>query len=345
MSEEPVVTTAEPTVTEEAAPSETNPVTKAPKNVLWLGLGVAAILGLLIVSGVAVYGVYNVSENPFVVKTASVLGLSVAKVNGESISYRDYVTDLKSLRVYYQTQGTASPYSATQESDQVLSRLIANQLVVDTAREMNITVSDEEREAAKKDILSRFDNDETKLATDIQTNLGLSLPEFYKRVLEPTLLERKMAEEFAKNTDPKYAAFTTEQARARHILFQVADPKDDAKVKAQAEKVLAEIKKGADFAAKAKQYGTDGTKDNGGDLGYFGRGDMVKEFEDAVFALNNGELAKAPVKTQFGYHLIKLEEKRTARDFTSFMNERLRTATISVFGKVHNPFENLTAKS
>lgn len=341
MSENPV----ENTVNEPVSSTET-PVNqaKSSKKVLWLGLGVAALLVLSVLSGVAVYGVYNVSENPLVVKTAAALRLSIAKVNGTGISYRDYMTDLNSLRAYYKTQPSGSPYSATEESDQVLSRLIANQLVADAARELNVTVSDTDREAAQKDILARFDNDQSKLEADIQANLGISLSEFYTRVLEPTLLERKMSEAFASSTDPKFAMFSTEQARASHILFQVTDAANDAKVKAEAEKVLAEIKKGADFAAKAKQYGSDGTKDNGGDLGFFGRGDMVKEFEDAVFTLKDGELAAEPVKTEFGYHLIKLEEKRTARDFNSFMNERLRTADIKVFGKVHNPFANITAK-
>lgn len=316
---------------------------KNNKKVLWLGLGVAGILAVLVLSGITVYGVYRVSENPFIVNTAAVLRLSVAKVNDQSILYRDYITDLNSLRSYYKTQPSGTPYTANEESDQVLSRLIANKLVAEAAREMNVQVTDEERDAAKKDILSRFDNDNAKLEADIKANLGLSLSEFYTRVLEPTLLEKKMAEEFAKSTDPKFASFSTEQARARHILFPVAKPADEAKVKAQAEKVLAEIKKGADFATKAKEYGTDGTKEVGGDLGFFGRGDMVKEFEDAVFALKDGELAKAPVKTEFGYHLIKLEEKRTARNFNTFMNDRLRSARIEVFGTVHNPFENLPA--
>lgn len=316
----------------------------ASKKVLWLGLGVAGVLAILALSGAVVYGVHNVSENSFIVGSAKVLGLPVAKVNGEKISYRDYISDLHSLRTYYSTQSSV-PYTPEQQSDQVISRLIANKLVANAAKEMGVTVTDEERTKAKADILGRFDNDESKFAEDVKKNLGISVNEFYLRVLEPTLLEQKFAEQFASSTDPKFEAFSSEQARARHILFAVANPADDAKVKAEATKVLAEIKKGADFAAKAKQYGTDGTKEVGGDLGWFGRGDMVKEFEDAAFALKPGELAATPVKSQFGYHLIKLEEKRTARDFSTYMNEKLRTSNIQVFGKVHNPFANLPAQT
>lgn len=64
------------------------------------------------------------------------------------------------------------------------------------------------------------------------------------------------------------------------------------------------LKRGEDFAKLAGQYSIDGSRRRGGDLGYFGRGVMVKEFEKAAFGLEKGEIS-APVKTQFGYHIIK----------------------------------------
>lgn len=327
-------------------PTETAPKAARPASkVLLLGLGVAVGMAVLVVCGSTVYGVYKVSENPFIVRSAALLHLPVASVNGHRILYRDYISDLNSLRTYYKTQQAGANYSAAEQSDQVLSRLIANALVADAAKEMNVSLTDKELEAARKDILSRFGGDETKLAADIEKNLGVSLSEFFDRILTPTLLEKKVAENFATSTDPQFASFSSDQVKARHILFPVTDPSKDAAVKAQAEKVLAEIKKGGDFATLAKKYGTDGTKDAGGDLGWFGKGDMVKEFETAAFALKAGELVKAPVKTSFGYHLIKVDEKRSARNFSTFMNDRLRTATIKVFGDVHNPFADLTANA
>jgi hypothetical protein len=81
--------------------------------------------------------------------------------------------------------------------------------------------------------------------------------------------------------------------------------------KAKAEEVLAKLRAGGDFAALAKENSGDpSNKDNGGDLGWFGRGMMVKPFEDAAFALKPGELSGI-VETQFGYHIIKLDERRT----------------------------------
>jgi peptidyl-prolyl cis-trans isomerase D len=102
---------------------------------------------------------------------------------------------------------------------------------------------------------------------------------------------------------------TAEQVRARHILLNTAG-KDEAEVRKQAEGILAKVKGGADFAELARQLSEDqGTKGMGGDLGLFGRGQMVPEFESAAFALEAGQISDI-VKSQFGFHIIKVEEKR-----------------------------------
>jgi peptidyl-prolyl cis-trans isomerase D len=104
---------------------------------------------------------------------------------------------------------------------------------------------------------------------------------------------------------------TPEQVRASHILFKT-EGKDDAAVKAKAEDVLKQAKAGADFAELAKKYSedTDSAK-NGGDLDYFGRGKMVPEFDQAVFAMQPGQISDL-VKTQYGYHIIRLVDKKAA---------------------------------
>jgi peptidyl-prolyl cis-trans isomerase D len=103
---------------------------------------------------------------------------------------------------------------------------------------------------------------------------------------------------------------TPEQVRASHILFKT-EGKDDAAVKKLAESVLAKVKAGGDFAALAKQYSDDGSKDNGGDLDYFSKGTMVPEFENAVWNLQPGQITDL-VKSQFGYHIIKMTGRRPA---------------------------------
>ncbi len=113
---------------------------------------------------------------------------------------------------------------------------------------------------------------------------------------------------------------TPEKRQARHILFRsvAADGEEVRAAKRQvAEKVLARLKAGEDFAKLAAEFSEDGTKDRGGDLGAFERGQMVAPFEEAVFSMRKGEL-RGPVETPFGYHLIRLDqivpEKKQALD-------------------------------
>lgn len=94
-------------------------------------------------------------------------------------------------------------------------------------------------------------------------------------------------------------SFKVDEVTASHILV-----KDEATAK----EVKKKLDAGEKFEDLAKEYGTDGTKDTGGSLGTFGRGQMVKEFEDAVFAMKPGEISDL-VKTEFGYHIIKLTDK------------------------------------
>jgi peptidyl-prolyl cis-trans isomerase D len=102
---------------------------------------------------------------------------------------------------------------------------------------------------------------------------------------------------------------TPERVRASHILLNTGG-KDEAVVKKQAEELLAKIKAGADFAELAKKYSEDtGTKDKGGDLDFFPRGQMVPEFEQSAFTLAPGQVSDL-VKTQYGFHIIKVVDKQ-----------------------------------
>ncbi len=102
---------------------------------------------------------------------------------------------------------------------------------------------------------------------------------------------------------------TTEERRASHILIEVADGEEDA-ARATAESVAARVQGGEDFAAVAAEVSADaGTKTQGGDLGWIGRGMLVGPFEDALFAMQVGEIS-APVRTEFGFHIIRLDELR-----------------------------------
>ena len=104
---------------------------------------------------------------------------------------------------------------------------------------------------------------------------------------------------------------TPEQVRASHILLKT-EGKDDAAVKKQAEDLLAKVKGGADFAKLAAQYSEDdASKVKGGDLDFFPKGQMVPEFDTAAFTLQPGQVSDL-VKSQFGYHIIKVTDKKPA---------------------------------
>jgi peptidyl-prolyl cis-trans isomerase D len=111
------------------------------------------------------------------------------------------------------------------------------------------------------------------------------------------------------NNNEQYT--TPEQVRASHILLKT-EGKDDAAVKAKAEELLKQARAGADFAELARKNSEDeASAKNGGDLDYFGKGRMVPEFDAAVFAMQPGQISDL-VKTQYGYHIIKLVDKKPA---------------------------------
>lgn len=138
------------------------------------------------------------------------------------------------------------------------------------------------------------------------------LDEFRKLTLISLLLEKEI-EDKVKIGEKEARAYydthkeefmTNNQIRASHILVKTED---------EANSILSEIKKGADFAKLAQSRSIDtGSAKNGGDLGYFSRGQMVPEFEGTAFKLKVGEVSR-PVRTQYGYHIIKVTEKREGK--------------------------------
>lgn len=150
---------------------------------------------------------------------------------------------------------------------------------------------------------------------------------------------------------------TVASARARHILIKWTSDSDADKkaAKEKARGILKEIKAGADFAAKAREHGTDGTASRGGDLGWFSTGQMVKPFEKAVFdASKTGVLADV-VETEFGYHLIDVTNTKTSKAYyvasiereiaasDASINEALRKA--EAFATAVSDYESFEAKA
>jgi peptidyl-prolyl cis-trans isomerase D len=132
-------------------------------------------------------------------------------------------------------------------------------------------------------------------------------------------IDARYRKDIAKYNEPK-------KLKARHILIKVAEGAPAAEVKKAQDKIEAlekDIKGGKDFGELAKANSEDSSKDKGGDLGWFGPGTMVKAFEDAAMALKTGEVSK-PVRSPFGFHLIKLDEVKEAS------NRELKTVSADI---------------
>lgn len=145
-----------------------------------------------------------------------------------------------------------------------------------------------------------------KAGIDARRDVALQLRNQLRAVLADTYLSGEVAKRVTPEAvqaayQAQYVAVAPEdEVHAAHILVET---------KEKAEALKAQLDGGADFAKLAAENGTDGTASKGGDLGFFVKGDMVPQFADAAFAMKPGEIS-APVESPFGWHLIKLEERR-----------------------------------
>jgi len=201
----------------------------------------------------------------------------VATVNGQQIRLSELEVAQQALPPQYRNVPLQSVYQA------LLERIIDSKLVVADGRKNKVG----DDPAFKK----RMAFVEEQVIQDYWLQREIA-----KKVTQEKMQQRY--EERLKSMPPE------EEVHARHILVSTED---------EAKALIADIKKGASFDKLAKEKSTDKASGaEGGDLGWFKKSDMVKEFADAAFALKKGELTEVPVKTQFGYHVIKVEDRRKA---------------------------------
>ena len=217
-------------------------------------------------------------------------GGSVVTVNGQAISHSDLDQKLES-----------SPASRG-----VLQQMVTNDLIDQYAKQHNITVSSDEIAKVEDQYKSQYPNGQWD---ELLKARGLTESDVQDLIRRQIILDKavggniKISEKQIKDYfDKNHAQFDKPaEARARHIL--VPDLKT-------AQKVEADLKSGKDFAAEAKQYSTDpGSRDKGGELGWFRKGQMVPAFENYAF---NGPIGQTsqPIKSPFGYHIIQVEERK-----------------------------------
>lgn len=145
---------------------------------------------------------------------------------------------------------------------------------------------------------------------------------------------RVVAQQYAKDKLQDKMKATDEEITAYIAKHPELDT--DTKNRAKAEEVLKRARSGEDFAKLAQEFSTDGSKDKGGDLGWFGHGDMIPEFEQAAYALKPGEISDV-VQSKFGFHIIKLDERKTeTKDGKT--EEKIHARHILISDGAGNPF-------
>lgn len=199
----------------------------------------------------------------------------VANVEGQEIRRSEIVQAFATLPQQMQQTGFETIYP------NLLERLIQQRLLIVEGRKNKL--------ADDPEVKSRMKRLEDAVIGEVHLN------RLIEQNLTPGLLESRY-QDFLKQNPP------VDEVRARHILL---------KTEVDAKNVIGHLDAGKKFEDAAKEFSTGPSAANGGDLGYFKRGDMVKPFAEAAFAMKSGEVTPLPVKTRFGWHVIKVEDRRT----------------------------------
>jgi foldase protein PrsA len=220
-------------------------------------------------------------------------GGDIATVNDQHVTKADFDRKLES-----------SP-----TAKQVLTQMVQQALIDQYGKDQNIVISQADIDKKEADIKTKYPPGQFEAILKQQ---GLTEADVQNILRQQLIIEKAVspmvhvsASDIKAYFDKNHATLDKpEQVRARHIL--VADEKT-------ADMIEGKLKAGGNFADLAKQYSTDpSTKDKGGELGFFGRGQMVPAFQNVAFALPVGAIS-APVKSPFGWHIINVEEKKPAQ--------------------------------
>jgi len=247
----------------------------------------------------------------------------LARVNGKPIAKAEFEAVLKQLEA---SQGQPVP---AEQRDQVyrgvLDRLVLQQVLVQEVDARKVDVPATEVDARIGELQQRFATPDEftkaltqrgmsldKLKQDIKTDLAINKMIEAEVVPKIAVTDQDVKDYYDKNPEQFKQP---ETVRASHILIKVDEKASDQEkqmARAKIEDVLKQVKAGGDFAELAKKYSQDGSAAQGGDLNYFQKGQMVPPFEQAAWALTPGQVSGV-VESQFGFHIIKLVDKKTER--------------------------------
>ncbi|MEM5787264.1 MAG: peptidylprolyl isomerase [Syntrophobacteraceae bacterium] len=251
---------------------------------------------------------------------------NAAVVNGKPIPMAEYQAEVARFDRRMEMMGEAEDEVATAEMKKsIIDTMIAREILQQEAAKLGIKAEDAELDAQMQALKARFGSGDEFKNTIGKMNLTEQnlRDQFASEMVMRKLVEQEIASKVKVSKEDTKAFYdkhpeifkSPEMVRASHILVKLEEkptPEDKAKALEKIKGIQKRIKDGADFAEVAKEVSDDpGSKENGGDLDFFQQGQMVPSFEKAAFALKPSELSDV-VETEYGFHLIKLTEKKEA---------------------------------
>jgi peptidyl-prolyl cis-trans isomerase SurA len=250
---------------------------------------------------------------------AKVFDKVVAKINTEIVTLSLVKERADLLRQKY----ARSPVGIPEEElfKEALNMIIDERLMLQQGKKLGFIVDEDSIDLAMKDIAKKNGLQDLQLEQMLERE-GRSLSSYRNHIRDQILVSKITRFEISnrvkvsdKEVNQYYRDHQKEfwedgKVRARHILFIAERGSSETNRKSklqQAKKILNDIRKGKDFAELAMEYSEDVSASDGGDIGFVVRGKMVREFEEAVFVLKQGQVSDI-VETQYGYHIIKVEE-------------------------------------
>jgi len=242
-------------------------------------------------------GIYKLNwQNKISLTLVKYIPYPVALVDNEFIKYSEYLNNYNIINYFHKNNifNTTEDYYFNDDElrAEVFNKLVFNKIMIRLAKENEVNIIAEEIDYEMENIKSRL-SDGDDLEKRLLSIYGISEKYFIEELLIPEILSIKLYQQYIEND-----AIDKEGKNNRHEKNIIA------------ERILERIRQGEDFGEIAKKESEDDmTKEYGGDLGYFGKGEMVTEFENAAFDLNIGEVSEV-VETSYGFHIIKVFDKK-----------------------------------
>jgi len=283
------------------------------KKSIWI---ILSILFLLLISFSTFAGTEAVSQDKE----------KAAVVNGTVITRKEFDIELNQVKIKI-SQGRQAVSDAKLEKikNDILENLINRELLYQQSQKKGVVIEEKIVEDYLSSLKQKFPNQEeyekalkdfsiSENGLKLKVKMGYAIQNFIdKQIADKVAVSEKESKTFY-DVHPEFFK-QPERVKASHILIKLdpnAEESKKASAKEKIENIQKKLKEGKDFTALAREFSEGPSKDNGGDLGFFTRGQMVPPFEDAAFSLKTGEVSDLVV-TRFGYHLIKVTEKAAAQ--------------------------------